>query len=355
MQPKYEQVHDQLLARIVSGELAPGDKLSNELQLAQEYGVSTITIRKALSLLVASGHVNRVRGSGSFVAEAPEKAPVWPGEKRLIALMLTQESYPEMSLTRIISGVQRTLAARGCELLIDWNSSNPRISRESVERMLGQQADGFIIYPYDPAQDREVLSLIESRGKPYVLMDRYDLERPSLYVGSNNYVGGQSAANALLSMGHRKILFCGNLFFLSSEQERYAGFCRAMQAAGLPCDPAGTLMPHPDYDLIAQKTRDGEITALFCCSDRVAQSAIRELLARGIRIPLDLSVFGFDDNIYSPDNPIPLSTVRQNFEAIGHRAADLLLWRLTQEGPVPPLSLLTDTQVILRDSTRSIL
>ena len=101
--------------------------------------------------------------------------------------------------------------------------------------------------------------------------------------------------------------------------------------------------------------KDGEITALFCCSDRVAQSAIRELLARGIRIPLDLSVFGFDDNIYSPDNPIPLSTVRQNFEAIGHRAADLLLWRLTQEGPVPPLSLLTDTQVILRDSTRSIL
>lgn len=346
-QPKYEQVREQLLLRISRGELRPGEKLKCEAQLAEEFGVSAITIRKALSLLVESGHIRRARGSGSYVSEAGTAAT----PSRLIAMMLTQESYPALSLTRIISGIQRTLTRAGYSLLIDWNSANPKISREGIERMLSQQVEGFLIYPFDPARNREELDLILSRGRPYVLIDRHDYGKPSPYVGPNNYDGGLLATRALLEMGHRKIRFCGSLFFLSSEQERYAGFCHAMRQAGLPYGPQ-TLMERPDYDEIVRLVRAGELTALFCCSDRLAGKLAHDLPARGVRIPEDLSVFGFDDNIYTPDNPIPLSTVRQDFDLIGQRAAELLLWRLTQPGDVPPHHVLTDVQLVLRQSAR---
>ncbi len=349
-QPKYEQVREQLLMRISSGKLAPNEKLKNEAQLAEEFGVSAITVRKALSLLVESGHIRRARGSGSFVSAAPRPAAE---SSRLVAMMLTQESYPALSLTRIISGIQRTLTQRGYSLLIDWNSTNPKISREGIERMLGQQVEGFLIYPFDPACNREELDLILSNGLPYVLIDRHDYEKPSLYVGSNNYDGGILATRTLIGMGHRKICFCGNLFFLSSEQERFAGFCHAMRQAGLPCGDQA-LMEHADYDAIVSRVRRGELTALFCCSDRLAGAAIRELLGRGLRVPEDLSVFGFDDNIYSPDNPVPLSTIRQDFDLIGQRAAELLLWRLAHPDELAPLHLLTDVQVVLRGSARAL-
>lgn len=352
MRPKYEQVQEQLLQKILSGELQPGDKLNNEIQLADEYGVSAITIRKALSLLMESGYIYRVRGSGSFVSNPWQKKTPAKG-KKLIAMMLIQQSYAEMSLMRIISGIQRTLSQRDCNLLIDWNSPLPQISMEGIERMLRQQVDGFLIYPFDPARDREGYDQILNHGIPYVLLDRYDALKPSLYVGSNNFMGGAMAARTLIELGHERIMFLSHLFFLSSEQERHAGFCQAMREAGLPCGPEW-LMTFPDYDVIARRVRAGEVTAIACCSDRLAEIAIRELLNRGLRIPEDVSVFGFDDNIYSPSNPIPLSTIQQNFELIGQRAAELLLWRLEQPGSVPPLSVLTDTQVILRDSTRKL-
>ena len=173
-QPKYEQVREQLLMRISRGELAPNEKLKNEAQLAEEFGVSAITVRKALSLLVESGHIRRARGSGSFVSAAPGPAAE---SSRLVAMMLTQESYPALSLTRIISGIQRTLTQRGYSLLIDWNSTNPKISREGIERMLGQRVEGFLIYPFDPACNREELELIRRNGLPYVLIDRHDCEK----------------------------------------------------------------------------------------------------------------------------------------------------------------------------------
>lgn len=112
-------------------------------------------------------------------------------------------------------------------------------------------------------------------------------------------------------------------------------------------------MEHADYDAIVSRVRRGELTALFCCSDRLAGAAIRELLGRGLRVPEDLSVFGFDDNIYSPDNPVPLSTIRQDFDLIGQRAQNCAL-AARHPDELAPLHLLTDVQVVLRGSARAL-
>ena len=349
---KYETIRDRIIGRIESGELEPGSRLSTELEMAAEYGVSAITIRRAMADLVAQGRVVRRRGAGTFVASGAgaretKEAP------RHIAMLLTQESYSVGSLVRIMAGAQKTLTRRGSTMLIDWNSRNPKVSADSIERMLRQGSDGFLIYPYDPAQNREEFQLIRDAGKPYVLLDRRDAYMPSLYVGSNNFDGGMLAARALLEAGHEKICFMAHLFFLSSEQERYAGFCAGLRAAGIRPGPRH-LMEKPDFDALARAVRAGEITAVFCVSDRVAERTILAMTERGIRVPEDVSVIGFDDNIYV-GCPVPLSTVRQDFEMIGRRAAELILWTLDPDhGPVENTQMQTGVELVQRGSVRKL-
>ena len=351
---KYETIRDQIRLQIEAGELPPGSRLKTELEMAAEYGVSAITIRRAMADLVAGGQVIRKRGAGTFVA--PESVPETENhaKQRHIAMLLTQESYSVGSLVRIMAGAQQTLTRHGSTMLIDWNSRNPKVSADSIRRMLNQGTDGFLIYPYDPAQNREEFRLIREAGKPYALLDRHDACLPSLYVGSNNFDGGIIATNALLESGHEKICFQGNLFFLSSEQERYAGFCSALRAAGIRPGPQH-LMEKPDFDALAQAIRSKEITAVFCVSDRVAERAVIALMRMGIRVPEDVSVIGFDDNIYTAGCPVPLSTVRQNFELIGRRAAELILWALDRENdPVEYTQIQTGVELVLRASTRKL-
>ena len=73
----------------------------------------------------------------------------------------------------------------------------------------------------------------------------------------------------------------------------------------------------------------------------------------GIRVPEDVSIIGFDDNIYRAGCPVPLSTVRQNFELIGQRAAELLLWTLDEKsGPVENTQMQIGVELVLRSSTQ---
>ncbi len=349
---KYETVRDHILRRIRNGELPPGSRLKTELEMAAEFGVSAITIRRALADLVSAGQVVRRRGAGTFVVPTGTHREEKPDRRQDVAMLLTQESYSVSSLARIMAGAQKTLTKHGSTMLIDWNSRNPRVSADSIRRMLDRGTDGFLIYPYDPAQNREEFRLIREAGKPYVLLDRRDAMMPSLYVGSNNFDGGMIAANALLERGHEKICFLAHLFFLSSEQERYAGFCAALRAAGVKAGPH-SLMEKPDLEALAGFIRAGEITAVFCVSDRMAERAVIAFAQMGIRVPDDVSVIGFDDNIYGTGCPVPLSTVRQRFELIGQRAAELLLWTLDQrEGPVENTQMQVGVELVLRSSIR---
>ena len=348
---KYEAIRDDIRRRMENGELPPGARLKPELEMAAEYGVSAITIRRALADLVACGQVVRRRGAGTFVASEAE-TPKRTEKHQNVAMLLTQESYSVGTLARIMAGAQKALTRHGSTMLIDWNSRNPKVSADSIRRMLNQGTDGFLIYPYDPAQNREEFRMIREAGKPYVLLDRRDAFLPSLYVGSNNFDGGVLAANALLALGHEKICFLANLFFLSSEQERYAGFCAAMHAAGLRLGPRH-LLEKPDFEALAQAIRAGEVTAVFCVSDRIAERAVEAMISMGIRVPEDVSIIGFDDNIYRAGCPVPLSTVRQNFELIGQRAAELLLWTLDEKnGPVENTQMQIGVELVLRSSTQ---
>ena len=347
MTPKYEIIHQTLLRQIETGALPPETRLPDENALAAEYGVSLITVRRAMSELSRDGAIRRVRGRGSFVTKRAPNAKS-PDEEKVIAFLLNHDNNAAVSITRIIAGVQEVLSQRGYRLLVEWNVLSGPIESATIDRMISNRVDGFLIYPFDPDADISSYARIEACGLPYVLLDRYPHEHFCPYVGSDNLAGGRAACKALLSRGHKKLAVLGNLTFLSSEQERFAGFLQAAWEAG-----SGVSVCRPDpakREQLCETLAAEGVTGLFCVSDRVAARAIQTLTAHGFSVPEDVSVIGFDDCYFDPSVNLQFASVRQDFRGIGCAGAQSLLEMIQQPSGFVTKRLL-GVELIARESS----
>ena len=320
MTPKYEIIHQTILKQIQSGALNPNDPLPGEEELAKEYGVSLITVRRAMTELKQDGAIVRVRGRGSFVKKPEGRAA--PATQRVIAFLLSHDNNAAVSITRIISGVMDVLSARGYKLVVEWNVTSGPIQRDVMEKMLQLGVEGFLIYPFDPDADARSYEYLERCGTPYVLIDRYPHGQKAEYVGSDNLEGGRAALKALTGRGHRRLGVVTHLDFLSSERERVMGFRDAAE------DEGAAVTVINGTERLKQAVAENGITGLFCISDRVAARAIQKLKAEGLDVPGDVSVIGFDDCYFEGAAGEAFSSVRQDFRGIGEMAAKRILARM---------------------------
>ncbi|BCJ98010.1 GntR family transcriptional regulator [Anaerocolumna chitinilytica] len=343
---KYETVKHAILNQIHTGELHTGDKLPNEEDYMKLFNVSGITIRKALTELANEGYIVRIKRKGSFV----NNPKITENQSHLIALILSAEDYYDSSYMKIIKGAQRMAAEFNYSLIVEWSNENLAIEQASIQKMLDRNVDGFLIYPFDPIKSIDNFKLIEQRNIPYVLVDRYNLNRPCYFAGCNNHDGAVLATRELIRLKHTKIKFAGYHFFLNSEQERYDGYCSAMRHAGLPVND-DNLLTSINYDSLAESILRHDITALFCSNDKLAVKVMKQLHERGIRIPQDVSIMGFDDWDNSRDLPVALSTVKQVFEEIGINAANLLINAILGKIQGGNTKVLSGVSLVMRDST----
>lgn len=342
---KYAIVKQSIKQQIEDGTLAVDEKLPTEAEYAVIYNVSTITVRRALAELAEEGYIKRLKHKGTFVTSPVSAEPA----SRLIALILYSEDHNDSSYIQIIRGAQTMASAFDYSLIVEWIDTDPVQEAGAIRKMLNLNVEGLLLYSFDPAKSIESYRYLEERKIPFVLLDRYDPGYTCYYSGCNNYDGGAMAARLLLEYGHKKIWFAGYLFFLQSEQERYDGFCSMMRKAGHAISEESLIM-NIDYDALAGQIRAGEVTAIFCCNDRLAVKMIRNLRERGLRIPEDVSVMGFDDWTASPDVARELTTVRQDFTEIGANTAYLLLSLLQGKFTGNPVKILSDVSLVVRST-----
>lgn len=342
---KYLVVKQSIMEQIQNGELKPNDKLPSEEEYSNAFQVSGITIRKALSELANEGYITRIKRKGTFV-----NGPITEEtSSRLIAVVLSAEDYYDISYMKIIKGAQSMAAEYNYSLIVEWSSNILTQEAETIKKMLDRNIDGFIIYPFDPVKSKDNFMLIEQKNIPYVLVDRYNIHHPCYFAGCNNYDGAVIATKELLHLKHTKIKFAGYHFFLHSEQERYDGFCSVMRQAGLDINQ-DNLLVNIDYELLKKQILDREVTALFCCNDRLAIKIMQKLIDLGIRIPQDVSIIGFDDWDNAQNTLIGLTTVRQNFTEIGANAAHLLISAIQGKIKGNNSKLLSGVSLVIRES-----
>ena len=191
---------------------------------------------------------------------------------------------------------------------------------------------------------------------PLVVIDPVNLPEPDLpSVGATNWAGGMTATEHLIQCGHRRIAaIAGPADYLCS-RARIDGYRTALERAGIKYDP--TLVRHGDFMHEGGFKCGGELldlasppTAIFAGSDHQALGVYEAARQRGLRIPEDLNVVGFDDLPVDQWLSPPLTTVRQPLAEMGRVAADML-GTLIEELPLASRRVELATELIVREST----
>jgi LacI family transcriptional regulator len=200
------------------------------------------------------------------------------------------------------------------------------------------------------------LSALSRARIPVVVIDPFNLPRTKVIsVGSTNFTGGLSAAGHLLELGHRQIAYVGGPAEAACNQARMQGYRAAMEAAGLPV-PDGYVrygrFHHSDgvaegASLLALPEPP---TAVFAGSDETALGIVEAARSRGLRVPEDLSIVGFDDTSVARFASPPLTTVRQPLREIGGAALRRAL-ALAAGEKVDSYHVELATELVVRDST----
>ena len=296
-------------------------------RVAQEAGVGVGTVSRVIngSTAVSEETRRRVLEVVKELGYQPNATARALSTGRTRAVGVIAPFFTRPSVIERLRGVGPLLAASGLQLiLVDVES--PR-QREAAFRSLIGRVDGLLSVTLAPGPAD--LERLAAAGLPVVLIDHAHDRLPSVSV--DDVAGGRLAVSHLLELGHERIAFAGDtvdeVHGSSASSRRCAGYRQALAEAGLPVpEELVVLRPHGDGaaelvdELLALSERP---TAVFAASDQQALAVIDAVRARGLRVPEDLSVVGFDDVELA--RYAELTTVAQPLELSGARAAELLL------------------------------
>ena len=195
-----------------------------------------------------------------------------------------------------------------------------------------------------------------ARRVPIVVAGR-SLRGPRVFsLPVNDREGARIAVKHLISGGHRRIAFIAGTQDHPDGLERLAGYQAALAQAGIPFDPrlvaAGDWHEGGGLQATERLLDSGQrFSAIFCVNDQSAHGAYLALFRRGLRVPQDVSVVGFDDLPASAYVLPPLTSIRQSVFELGERSAEAILAILAGHRPKvePP-----EIKLILRESTRAL-
>lgn len=279
----------------------------------------TVTERTRQRVETAMADLNFMRNASARQLRA--------GVSTTVGAILTDLGNP--FYTEIARGIEDRLAVDGHTLMVCSTDEDPQREARFVRQFAEQGVRGILVTPMVSTPDR--LRELATFGIPSVLIDSRSDTHAS--VGGDHVGGGRLALEHLLAQGHRHIVFLNADKHLQQSRHRLRGAVEAITAAGL--DPGTVLQV---VNLSQPTASEGERalikllegpeprpTALFCINDIVALGVIRGLRTRGLRIPQDVAVVGYDDLYWASELMTPLTSVRQPMRQIGWAAADLLL------------------------------
>lgn len=257
------------------------------------------------------------------------------GEATLLGLVVPDATNPYFA--EIARAVADACSEEGYAVIICNSDGRRDREKEAVEVLAANRVGGIFLVNVG-VTERDA-ALFDGLAIPLVMLDR---EIPGIPVDSiqiDNVHGGRQATDHLLALGHRRIACIAGPSQVSPSGDRVTGYRQALEAAGLPFDPSlvlrGDFTPASGH-ACAGALMDGDRrpTALFACNDLMAFGAVTALAERGLSVPGDVSVVGFDDiSLAAYFNP-PLTTVAQPRREMGRRAARILLERM-RDGTLP--------------------
>lgn len=267
--------------------------------------------------------------------------------RRIGVLVDSPVQYGPSSTMR---GLEEAARAAGYMVSASTVDDTPSLGMgDALAHLRGQDVDALcVIAPrYSTLLDLQAVS----RDLPIVLV-KADPEDDVLTVAVDQYAGAVHAVDHLLELGHRRILHLAGPVDWADARVRARAYSERLAAEGLdiPEQIVGDWTSDFGFQLGADPIAiPADVTAIFAGNDQMALGLIHGLFTRGVRVPEDISVVGFDDLPDARHFLPPLTTVRQDFHALGALAMTSLLAAL-EEGTAPEYGMI-EPELIVRDST----
>lgn len=261
---------------------------------------------------------------------------------------------PSMShaLRELVDGVEEEAARRGLQMVLADTHDDAEHEARVVAHLLAHHVDGLLVVPSDGWEDGS-LRLIQERSVPFVVVDRLQEVRAD-QVGVENEAAAASLVEHLLQRGHTRVAYVGGPAGHATYRERKAGYAEAHRRRGLLVDPTLVMEDCIGEDqarraVAALIALPEPPTALFTAGYGSTLGALRAARAAGLAVPGDLAMVCFDDVPWSGVADPAMTVLAQPWFAIGARAVQLLIRRMTSPD-APPQALRLAGEIVHRRS-----
>ncbi len=291
--------------------------------------VSHSTVSRALqnNPLVNAKTAERIRQiarESGYTASAVARSLV---TKKTLTIGVVVTTIEDPFIGDVVSGVEQVANDHGYSVLLAQSQADPEREMRVVQSFHERRVDGILVTA--SRVGALYLPMLSEMKVPVVLINnQYGDFCHSVLI--ENVGGAREAARHLVKLGHKRIAYIGDQFGYQSDAERMTGYRQALEEADLPFRPE--LIVHGDGKpqggaaavkrLLSLAARP---TAIVCYNDQTAFGALRVIRTRGLCVPGDISLVGFDDLYFAPLVEPPLTTVRQPKEKMGRKGMEILL------------------------------
>jgi LacI family transcriptional regulator/LacI family repressor for deo operon, udp, cdd, tsx, nupC, and nupG len=324
--------------------------------VAEKAGVSTATVSRVLNNAPNVNPETRSRVEKAIKAlnfkpsRVAQRLRIKDGHRKMIGLVVPDIQNP--FYVEVVRGVEDKAYANNYALLMCNFAQDEIKEKLYLDIMKSESVDGLIVAPVHE-RDKDVQDLVLS-GLPIVCVDRglSDLDVDVVLV--DNEQGAYDAVNYLIKLGHTRIAYIGGLPTIPTSRQRRMGYESALKDNNLKLDES--LIKFGDSKHESGKVLAGELlqmkdppTALFTGNNLITLGALETIHSRGLNVPNDISILGFDDMPWSISLNPPLTAVSQPGYEIGRRAADMLFQRIA-EPEQGSAKIVLKTKLIIRQS-----
>lgn len=324
----------------------------NIKDIASECGVSATTVSRALNNSKGISpetreHILKICEARGYRPNSAARSLILK-KTNMIGLIIpdiTNQYYSYIS-----KGVSSYLEDIGYGLVL-CNSDRKKHNEAMYLNFLAERrVDGIILIPIRPK--KEDYSALVANQLPLILIDNHVNDLEVSFIANDNYAGARKIVGHMVRQGYRRIGAIIGDERSSASNQRLMGYQDVLVENGLACDPSLILNSNATFDdgfRLAGDLVNRGVDAIFAINDTVALGVIKYCYHKGIVIPSDIGIAGYDDIESSAMLPIPLTTVHQKKYTLGRKAAELLLAEI-KDPTVPKQKIILQPELVVRKS-----
>lgn len=340
------------------------DKKVTIQALAKKLGISTTTVSRVLNGLgeqyrISKSTIELVTSVADQLNYSPNNIAKGLRLKKSSTIGLILPDITNAWFAQLAWVIENEARKHHYNIFLCNSNDDLKVEKKTVQLLQNWMVDGIIMVPI--GLEYEHLIKATKKGTPVILIDRFfeDIDLP--YITSNDYEGALDATQHLIDKGHRKIACFQGKVGTSTNSRRLKGYIDALERNDIPYDPK--LVMGSDFSFsngfnwakkMIKSIHETKITSIFSMGNQITLGILKALKEKNIKIPKDISLVSYDEQLYSDLLVAPLTTVSHINENVGAMSLKMLFEQFENPSNKKPANIVYNTELIIRDSVKSL-